>query len=46
MPKASYRNHYRELKKTVKDKDSLVIILFKTTRMLFYELVNEIENEN
>ncbi|MEM7593714.1 MAG: transposase [Cyanobacteria bacterium P01_A01_bin.83] len=39
-------DRYQELKKTVKGKDSLVRILFKATRMLFYELVNEIYNSN
>lgn len=35
-------DRYQELRKTVKGKDALNRILFKVTRMLFYELVNEI----
>jgi hypothetical protein len=34
-------DRYQELRKSVKGKDSLVRILFKVTRMLFYELVRE-----
>ncbi len=33
---------YQELRTNVKGKDSLIRILFKSTRMLFYELVNEL----
>lgn len=39
----SLGDRYQELNKTVKGKDSLIRILFKTTRMLFYELVNEMK---
>ena len=35
-------DRYQELRKTVKGKDALMRILFKTTRMLFYELLNEV----
>ncbi|MEM7757418.1 MAG: hypothetical protein AAF298_04710 [Cyanobacteria bacterium P01_A01_bin.40] len=38
-------DRYQDLRKTVKGKDCLVRILFKVTRMLFYELVNEVENQ-
>jgi hypothetical protein len=34
-------DRYRELKVTVKGKDALIRILFKATRMLFYELLSE-----
>ena len=34
----------RELRINVKGKDSLMRILFKATRMLFYELLNELKN--
>ncbi|MGK7898216.1 MAG: hypothetical protein AB4372_32515 [Xenococcus sp. (in: cyanobacteria)] len=33
---------YQELSKNNKGKDSLLRILFKATRMLFYELLNEL----
>ncbi len=35
-------DRYQELRKSVKGKDALMRILFKTTRMLFYELLNEL----
>ncbi|NJR47591.1 MAG: IS110 family transposase [Hyellaceae cyanobacterium CSU_1_1] len=35
-------DRYRSLRKSVKGKDALTRILFKLTRMLFYELVKEI----
>jgi Transposase len=35
-------DRYQELKKTVKGKDAITRVLFKLTRMLFYELVKEI----
>lgn len=35
-------SRYQELRNYIKGKDGLTRILFKTTRMLFYELVNEI----
>jgi hypothetical protein len=35
-------NRYLELRKTVKGKDAIVRILFRLTRMLFYELVKEL----
>ncbi len=35
-------NRYRDLRVNVKGKDSLIRILFKSTRMLFYELINEL----
>ncbi|ELS02115.1 hypothetical protein Xen7305DRAFT_00018260 [Xenococcus sp. PCC 7305] len=38
-------DRYQELSKNNKGKDSLVRILFKTTRMLFYELLNELKRE-
>ena len=38
-------DRYQELRKSVKGKDSLVRILFKATRMLFYQLVNEINDK-
>ncbi len=38
-------DRYHHLKQTVKGKDSITRILFKVTRMLFYELVNEIYNK-
>jgi uncharacterized protein YxeA len=34
-------NRYQELRKTVKGKDAIVRIVFRLTRMLFYELVKE-----
>ena len=38
-------DRYQHLKKTVKGQNSLTRILFKVTRVLFYELVNEIYNK-
>jgi hypothetical protein len=35
-------DRYIELRTTVKGKDALIRILFKATRMLFYELLNEL----
>ncbi len=35
-------DRYRELRTNVKGKDSLTRILFKVTRMLFYELLDEL----
>jgi tRNA(Leu) C34 or U34 (ribose-2'-O)-methylase TrmL len=35
-------DRYQELRKSVKGKDALTRILFKLTRMLFYELVKEL----
>lgn len=35
-------DRYQELRITVKGKDALIRILFKATRMLFYELLNEL----
>jgi hypothetical protein len=35
-------DRYQELRQTVKGKDALIRILFKATRMLFYELLNEL----
>ena len=35
-------DRYRELRTNVKGKDALIRILFKTTRMLFYELLNDL----
>ncbi len=35
-------DRYQELRKTVKGKDATMRILFKVTRMLFYELVNKL----
>lgn len=35
---------YSELRQTVKGKDALIRILFKATRMLFYELLNEVKS--
>lgn len=37
------RDRYQELRKSVKGKDALMRILFKATRMLFYELLNEFD---
>lgn len=37
-------DRYQELKKTVKGKDAILRILFRLTRMLFYELVKELES--
>lgn len=34
-------DRYQQLRKSVKGKDALIRVLFKLTRMLFYELVNE-----
>lgn len=34
---------YDELRQTVKGKDALIGILFKVTRMLFYELLNKLK---
>ena len=34
---------YQALRTNVKGKDSLTRILFKVTRMLFYELLNELK---
>ena len=39
-------DRYHELRKSVKGKDCLLRILFKVTRMLFYELVNECRTRN
>ena len=36
------RDRYQELRVNVKGKDALVRILFKATRLLFYELANEL----
>ena len=35
-------DRYQELRTTVKGKDAIIRILFKATRMLFYELLNEL----
>jgi hypothetical protein len=35
-------DRYQELRKTVKGKDAITRVLFKLTRMLFYELVKEL----
>lgn len=35
-------DRYQELRQTVKGKDALIRILFKATRMLFYELLSEL----
>jgi hypothetical protein len=35
-------DRYQELRKTIKGKDAILRILFRLTRMLFYELVKEI----
>ncbi len=35
-------DRYQELRTDVKGKDSLIRILFKATRMLFYRLLNEL----
>lgn len=35
-------DRYQELRINVKGKDSLIRILFKSTRMLFYELLSEL----
>lgn len=40
--KKELSDRYRELRKTVKGKDAITRILFRLTRMLFYELVKEI----
>lgn len=37
-------DRYDELRETVKGKDALIRILFKATRMLFYELLNEVKS--
>lgn len=37
---------YQQLRKSVKGKDALIRVLFKLSRMLFYELVNEITNKS
>ena len=37
-------DRYQELRQTVKGKDALIRILFKATRMLFYELLNEVKS--
>ena len=36
------RDRYTELRINVQGKDALIRILFKATRMLFYELLNEL----
>ena len=36
-------DRYRELRVTVKGKDAIIRILFKATRMLFYELLRELK---
>ena len=35
---------YDELRQTIKGKDALIRILFKATRILFYELLNELKS--
>jgi hypothetical protein len=40
----SLSDRYHELRQTVKGKDALIRILFKATRMLFYELLREIKS--
>jgi len=40
--KKELSDRYQELRKSVKGKDAIVRILFRLTRMLFYELVKEI----
>lgn len=40
----SLSDRYQELRQTVKGKDALIRILFKATRMLFYELVREVKS--
>ena len=35
-------DRYHELRQTVKGKDALIRILFKVTRLLYYELVKEL----
>lgn len=40
----SLSDRYDELRQTVKGKDALIRILFKATRMLFYELLNELKS--
>ena len=39
-------DRYQQLRKSVKGKDALIRVLFKLSRMLFYELVNEITNKS
>jgi hypothetical protein len=39
-------DRYQELRKTVKGKDAITRILFRLTRMLFYELVHELRGES
>ena len=36
-----FSDRYQELRQSVKGKDAIIRILFKLTRMLFYELVKE-----
>ena len=38
----SLSDRYQELRQTVKGKDALIRILFKATRLLYYELVKEL----
>lgn len=37
-------DRYQELRKTVKGKDTLIRILFKTTRLLYRELLTSIKS--
>lgn len=39
-------DRYQQLRQSVKGKDALIRILFKLTRMLFYELVQELSQKN
>ncbi|MGK7896126.1 MAG: hypothetical protein AB4372_21560 [Xenococcus sp. (in: cyanobacteria)] len=39
-------DRYQELRRTNKGKDCLMRIVFKATRMLFYELLNELTGEH